>query len=713
MRTLKLVVLLALLTGLAGGVAAWAASGPDQDPSPPAATRDVPGLVSLARPVAPVRLAGGTIDLRVREPGGRVRAVASFRETRTRTGRRVDRRCLAVGTERELRATRRFAGNCLDAASGQPWAISTGASSRGSVTLSGVVSERVERLILAGPGGTFVVPRSRGGAFVVVYGRRATGRAVLTATLADGSTRFFRTEVPPSFRPEGAAQAADPGGLAPWLVTAFLRERGPRAGQTCAQARQEVQVRSPRGGGGGSTEPACGDLRTAAVFARTVRTGRGAPGAFSPPGAPRRTVLLGAVSDAVASVAVEGPGGRRELPLAPAGRAFVAVFGERVEPAALTLEVTRTDGGVERYAAPVAVNRATSERPPPRLVGRPVLRLRGGRRVELRLTLDTIAARAEATLLGREVRLRRVGGGAGRRLYAGTSDGRRGARRALRAGAVQRFSLVLCGEVCSSQLQRARVLRGSAARAAAGESPESQGRKIAFRVVQATRREPGCRPARGGPRVVDDAPLPAVTTVLPLLQAPPDPAREDVIPANDGPLLRSTLHQRRLPGGVVVTTYVTRGWSADDPADGAACRELRLRRAEALLVGRSPAVRGWALRRLGELRDVLPGLQTLWLVVRGPGRRSGSGSGVPVQPGFAVRTGLSSSSGGGPGRRLYVGIAGPGVATVQVRSQRSGAARAVRVVDRLWAVTIARGAGRAKLLERNAAGRVLRVRRLR
>lgn len=462
---LRLFAAFAVVACVTGGVVAWAAAtGDDRDPSPPPRNRDVPGIVSLARPTTPIPVAStppSALEMRITEPDGAKRAVLAFRETRTSSGRKVDRTCMSPGTEDDLLSTRRPIGNCLHAESGQPWAIMTSASSTGPVSLTGVASRRVTGLTVAGPGGTFRVPTSRSGAFRIVYGARASGRAVLAATLTDGTTRYFRTQVPPTFRPAGVTAAADPEGLPDWYIGAVGRDRGPRQGQTCAQVQQDRAIRAgdPRRQGGTFLAPVCGDLNQDQIFARTVRT---APtptqttfggGRF----APRRTILAGAAAPDVMAVAVNGPDGRRELALADAGRAFLAVYPQRVTPAELTLEMTLADGRVERFPNPVAVNRATTENPPPELVGPPSLRLEapGSRRVVLRATLNAPARRLEITFLGREVRMRREGGTATRPRYVGIYDGTRGKQRPLRPGSTQRMSVLLCGDVCGTTLWRA------------------------------------------------------------------------------------------------------------------------------------------------------------------------------------------------------------------------------------------------------------------
>lgn len=462
-----LIVLLLLLGG--GVVVALGAGGEEVDPVPPAATADVPGVVSLGRAITPYRAgrpAEGQIEMRVKDPTTRkTSAILFHRDEKVRKGERVKFDCFEYGPERPLRTypTTR-GGNCRQTdpvTIDEPWSISMGSGSGSSTVLTGSVTDEVVRLTIAGPGGTFVVPRSEHGGFVVLYANDVNGRAVLTATLRDGSTRYHRTSLPPSFRPDGVAVATDPGGLPDWYTGAGLRRGGGRDGQTCLQVLQDhaLRVKDPKRRGGTSLAPICGDLRRAPVFARAIeirpsdRLSTFGPGRF----APRRTILAGAVGQQVRGVSVDGPGGVRELPIAPAGRAFLAVFPASVKPADLTLRVTLADGTVRSFRDPVAVNRATSENPPPVIRGRVGLRQdpAGGRRLRLTTRLTAAPRRFEITFLGREVRMRRIPGTTDR--YAGIYNGDRGARRSIVPGRIYRFSVLLCGDVCSTTLHRARL----------------------------------------------------------------------------------------------------------------------------------------------------------------------------------------------------------------------------------------------------------------
>ena len=472
MKRLPAAPILALVAAsvFGGGIVVAAVTTQDpRDPAPPAATRDVRGVVSIGRPITPYRAGApplGQVELRIRDPqGGARHAVLFHRYTHKRQGQTVEQECLEVGRERQLRRYPvRDGGSCRASAPSmsQPWSISITQSHSGPVMLHGWAGERVKRLTVAGPGGTFIVPRSKHGAFAVAYGPQVNARAVLTATLNDGSTRFFRSQIPPARQPEGAVLAADPGDLPSWYTSAARRGDGPRRGQTCLQVGQGLALqRSARRQGGNFLAPACGDLSRQAVFARTVQLKPSKrPSTFGPLGsAPRRTILAGAVDNTVKTVAVISPAGRRDLPLADAGRAFLAVFPATVKPADLTLEITLEDGQVRRFADSVSVNLATSRNPPPRLHGKIRLRQQPAatRRVILTARLTKPAKRFEITFLGRELRMRRTAGPPSRPLYTGIYDGTRGAQRPIVTGHPYLFSVLLCGDTCTVQRHQARL----------------------------------------------------------------------------------------------------------------------------------------------------------------------------------------------------------------------------------------------------------------
>lgn len=141
-----LVALAAIACG--GGVVALATSHDERDPAPPAATRDVPGVVAIGRPITPYAAgepATGQIELRIRDPrGGAPLAVLFHRYQRVRQGRTVRQECLEVGRERQLRRYPvRDGGSCRPTGPGtatQPWTVSVTASAAGPVTFNGWTS---------------------------------------------------------------------------------------------------------------------------------------------------------------------------------------------------------------------------------------------------------------------------------------------------------------------------------------------------------------------------------------------------------------------------------------------------------------------------------------------------------------------------------------------------------------------------------------------
>lgn len=454
-----LLLVLVLAASVAGVVVA---SGGPPDPAPPRAGIDVPGVVSIGRPVERPPVAGapptGTIELRATDPdGGPTVAVLQFPWSKVRRGTLVRYACHAQGPEARLRRYPTAEGGpCrpLGARGDGPWSVSVGSGTKAGVAIGGTVRPQVRRLTVAGPGGTFVVPRSRTGAFLVLYGEAARGSAVLTARLADGSTRYYRTSLPPTLRPDGVALASDPEGLPMWWAQGGPR---PTARRTCVQVNQDAG-RDPRRDST-SLRPVCGDLTRGAVFARTIAVEpRSRPGTFGPgPSAPRRTVLVGAIASRVREVAVVTVAGRRVLPVGAAGRTFLAVFPPSVRSFDLLLEVTLRDGRVQRFPNPRAVNRAVARHPIPRILG--AVRLRrdpvGGRRVVLTARLDRPARRFEVTFLGREVRMRPVAGSPSR--YRGVYDGDRGVRRPIVSGRVYGFSTLTCGDHCDVRPASARL----------------------------------------------------------------------------------------------------------------------------------------------------------------------------------------------------------------------------------------------------------------
>lgn len=456
MKRLAILVLV-VLTAVAALALAQTPKHPTTSSSP---------LVSIGQPIAPQRIGTpprtGLIEMRAEDPdGGRARAVLFHRFRKERHGRRLLHVCATPGYERELR--RRPVppfGNCTtpeDPRRHQPFLLTYGSGTYPNgrsvpVQLVGLVDETVTRLVLEGPGGTYEVPRSAHGAFLVLYSSKARGNATLTAHFRDGHTEFREVRMPLGLFPldRRAASARDPHGHGDWSIVAHERPMGTLAGQTCAQFRHLIPDISA---------PMCGDLRRHAVFADVTRWGpTRAASSFGPtPRSLRRVILWGAAARGVRAVrAAAGGEPARELPLAEAGRAFIAVYPRRVDPATIRLEVDLADGTTQTFTAPDELN-VTRLRDQPRLRGRVSAGL-DGPLITLRARLGRPARAFRISFYGRRIVMRREGAGL---TYSGVYDRRRGKRRTVRSGRRYPVTLVLCGpEGCVSSVEWARASSG-------------------------------------------------------------------------------------------------------------------------------------------------------------------------------------------------------------------------------------------------------------
>ena len=254
------------------------------------------------------------------------------------------------------------------------------------------------------------------------------------------------------------------------------------------------------------------------------------------------------------------------------------------------------------------------------------------------------------------------------------------------------------------------------------QSTETQGRKIALQAVKDTETVPACIPARRRePGLSDGAPLPEITAALPAL-ATPVTRREQAralatLPHRGGTVLRRTVRTINFRGDVQLTVFVQTGRGFGELRDPRACGQARRERANELTRDRSAEVKRWAQRRLAELRDTTPGLQTLTIIARAKGSSSSVGSGTPVRRGQQLRRGLLMSGSAGRRRGIYVGLASPRATAVHLAAKKPGAranvpAR-VRVRGGLWAVVLTNGTGPIAVREVAADGAVLRTSMLR
>jgi hypothetical protein len=257
-----------------------------------------------------------------------------------------------------------------------------------------------------------------------------------------------------------------------------------------------------------------------------------------------------------------------------------------------------------------------------------------------------------------------------------------------------------------------------------GQSAETQGRKIALQAFRETAALPACSTLAPTSKLVlsDSAPLQEITAVLPsLASAAPsdDQARAlAMLPRGiaGGAVLRRTARTIAVGGGVTLVVYVQSGGGMSALRDPDACARARRDRAAALGEHRSEQVKRWAERRLAQLRDTAPGLQTLWVSALERGRAGGSGT--PVRPGQPLHPGLLFSGGvGRRHRRIYVGIADGGASGVLLRTKHRGRLRGVprrvAVNQGFYAVVLPAGTGPVDLREVTADGATLRVLTLR
>ena len=232
-----------------------------------------------------------------------------------------------------------------------------------------------------------------------------------------------------------------------------------------------------------------------------------------------------------------------------------------------------------------------------------------------------------------------------------------------------------------------------------GQSPETQGRKIALRAVRDTATLTACRQSSDRGTLVDEELLPQLTAGLEILRRPADPPHAlGRLGSIGSRVIRSSIHAVDAGGGIRLLIFVEAGGSGRT-ADPAACKQARRQRAEQLLEGRSAATRDWAARRLEELRDTAPGLQTLNIFSRGTGARSTGGVGIPVLPWEPVPRGLVGSG------RVYTGIAEPRAARLELILRTAAKPRTVRVVYGLYAFALPRGTGRVSVGEQDVHGR--------
>jgi hypothetical protein len=170
---------------------------------------------------------------------------------------------------------------------------------------------------------------------------------------------------------------------------------------------------------------------------------------------------LGAASSQVEEVTVTGPDGRRVLPFAQNGRAFLTVYPPSVARGSITISIRLKDGTTRDYAAPRRVGALGLNDPPLELIGALSIHQSATAPTTFVLTaaLTRPAKRFEVTFLGREIRMKRTGGSArsARVTYAGVYDATKGKRRTVKVGKLYFVSIIRCAQGCLRSTQAVRV----------------------------------------------------------------------------------------------------------------------------------------------------------------------------------------------------------------------------------------------------------------
>ena len=251
-----------------------------------------------------------------------------------------------------------------------------------------------------------------------------------------------------------------------------------------------------------------------------------------------------------------------------------------------------------------------------------------------------------------------------------------------------------------------------------GTGNEEKARKLAFQAVKDTGHAPPCRTVekRDAP-IIDEAPPPEVTAGLPDLAAAPPVVSSELLTfvrrRAGGPVLGRTLRLIAVGGGRRLLVFVAHGQGGFTPADPAGCLRARRARLAVLAPDASDPVRKLADRFLAQLRDTMPGAESLDVNVVPPGQSSpGFGTGMPLTSGTPLPTGIVVYGSG-----VYVGIAKPGATSITVRPARNNGRTSVRrrvaVHYGLFAFSLPRHTGPLVLTQRAADGRALGSERFR
>jgi hypothetical protein len=273
----------------------------------------------------------------------------------------------------------------------------------------------------------------------------------------------------------------------------------------------------------------------------------------------------------------------------------------------------------------------------------------------------------------------------------------------------------------------------AAAAAIVTQSGESPAQALENRVLTLT--ETGsatkgpCRIVGGRHRapLSEEAPDPGITAVLPrLATAPADPPATRAVALAEadsgGAVLARTIREIHLPDGITLILYVAHGQGPFTLVDPQRCLAARLATLARLRPGTHDPLRHEVARKLEDLPDTTPGVQSLSLYYSQGGVDGGAS--FPLLPGERrLPTGILFS-GEGCRRRgrcapsHYGGIVGPATAYLTLApaphpaGNGRGVHRHVAVVQGVFAFTLPNGTGPEIVTQRARNGRALARSRL-
>jgi hypothetical protein len=363
---IALFVLSLLLVAAAGAAAVLLITEGVPLPSPHAADvapweHPVAGSVTLAGVDAPDPEGGAPWDMRIFE--------SSTGETCTAVGQMFNGKFGIVGLDHVFRVlpltgvdacgVPGIAGSVL--AGARQFAGRTAAEER--TVVNGIAGTGAQSVIAYGLGGRRHLALGPQGSFVTVFrGLLGEVRPRIVIVDAKGRSRSI------SFATSAAFETADPDGGTPWEVSgsSAIGVPGSTGDENCASAAQEIGPGSSGGPVNEAEAPGvCGKLGNAPLFVRFHRFNPGdGENTANPWGnSPARTLVYGGVSLRVSRLTLTGAGRPREISIDPHGGVFLAVLDGRVNPGALRLIATLTDGRKVRYRRSTALVRALSGKP--------------------------------------------------------------------------------------------------------------------------------------------------------------------------------------------------------------------------------------------------------------------------------------------------------------------------------------------------------------